>query len=95
MPTNVECHIYADLLHETADERENKILSSSQTSITYFASEFHGERVTGRKKIYICIKKRTEIRKNASQPTEFKNEFLQKQKCTQLFPAGNTRFLPF
>lgn len=47
------------------------------------------------KKKYIYIKENRDKRENASQPTEFKNEFLQKQKCTQLFPADSSRFLPF
>lgn len=92
MLLNIECRVICRFTarNRRRERKQNPEFESSEYYI--FCVRIPRWMRGAGKKIY---KKKTEIRKNASQPTEFKNKFLRKQKCTQLFPAGNTRFLPF
>lgn len=76
-------------------ERERRrIPSSIRASILCDEHlEFRGEtEESGRK--YTIIQNQGADKENASQPTEFNDEFLREQNSV-IFPAGNTRSLPF
>lgn len=85
MLSNVECHVTCKFtVRNRGREREQN--PEFELSGYYIFCVRIPTNEMGRKNIY--VKREREIRKkkkNASQPTEFKNEFLQKQKCTRSY----------